>query len=58
MPGCVVQELGYVIKFNKNQVIDPLSVALMITDSELSDPRVSKAVDKMLEAEVWSRTKN
>lgn len=58
MPGCVIQELGYVIKFNKNQVIDPLSVALMITDSELSDPRVSKAVDEMLEAEVWLRTKN
>ena len=55
MPGCVVQELGYVIKFNKNQVIDPLSVALMITDSELNDPRVSKAVDEMLEVEVWSR---
>ena len=55
MPGCVIQELGYVIKFDNNQVIDPLSVALMITDSELNDPRVSKAIDEMLEVEVWSR---
>ena len=53
MPGCVIQELGYMIRFNNDQVIDPLSVALMITDSELNDPRVSKAVDEMLEAEVW-----
>ena len=43
------------IKFDNNQVIDPLSVALMITDSELNDPRVSKAIDEMLEVEVWSR---
>ena len=55
MPGCVIQELGYMIRFDKNQAIDPLSVALMITDSELNDPRVSKAVDEMLEVEVWSR---
>ena len=53
-----LNKIKYVIKFDNNQVIDPLSVALMITDSELNDPRVSKAVDEMLEAEVWSRTKN
>lgn len=55
MPGCVIQELGYIIKSDLNPAIDPLSVALMITDSERSDPRVSKAVDEMLEVEVWSR---
>ncbi len=55
MPGCVIQELGYIINFDKNQAIDPLSVALMIPDSELNDPRISKAVDEMLEEKVWSR---
>lgn len=55
MPGCVIQELGYIIKSDLNPAIDPLSVALMITDSERSDPRVSKAIDEMLEVEVWSR---
>lgn len=55
MPGCVIQELGYIIKSDQNPAIDPLSVALMITDSERNDPRVSKAVDEMLEVEVWSR---
>lgn len=55
IPGCVIQELGYTINFNNNQAIDPLSVALMIPDFELNDPRVSKAVDEMLEVEVWSK---
>lgn len=55
IPGCVVQEVGYMIPFGDHQVIDPLSVALMITDSELNDPRVSQAVDEMLEEEVWSK---
>ena len=55
MPGCIIQEVGYMIQFKDSQVIDPLSVALMITDSELNDPRVSKAVDEMLEEEVWSK---
>lgn len=55
IPGCVIQEVGYMIPFGNGQAADPLSVALMLTDEEMDDPRVSKAVDEMLEEEVWSK---
>ena len=53
MPGCVIQEVGYEISFGSGQAADPLSVSLMLTDSEMDDPRVSKAVEEMLEETVW-----
>lgn len=54
-PGCIVQEVGYMISFGTGGAVDPLSVALMFTDSQMDDPRLSRAVDEMLEEAVWSR---
>lgn len=53
MPGCILQEVGYMIEFGDGKAVDPLSLSLMITDYELEDPRIEKAVDEMLEANVW-----
>lgn len=53
--GCRIQEVGYEIIFEKGIAADPLSTALMLTDSEKKDPRVEKAVDEMLEEFVWSK---
>ncbi len=39
-PGCLVQELGYHIPFEDGVAVDPLSVALSISDEDKSDPRV------------------
>lgn len=52
-PGCIVQELGYHIVFRDGKAIDPLTVVLSLTEEELDDPRVSMAVDEMLEEYVW-----
>ncbi len=52
-PGCVILELGYFIEFNNKKTEDPLSVALSLTDSELEDERVTKAVEEMLGEYVW-----
>ena len=52
-PGCIVQELGYHIVFQDGKAVDPLTVALSLTEEELVDPRVSIAVDQMLEEHVW-----
>ena len=49
--GCVVQEIGYYIPFNQGNVIDPLSVYLLLED--MDDPRVETALEKMLEDYVW-----
>ncbi len=51
IPGCVVQEIGYYIPFNQGNVIDPLSVYLLLED--MDDPRVETALEKMLEDYVW-----
>lgn len=50
-PGCVVQEVGYIVYFDDNK-IDPLTV-YMLMEKELGDPRVEMAVDEMLEEYVW-----
>jgi hypothetical protein len=52
VPGCVVQELGYLIPYNDGKVIDPLTT-LLILENEREDPRVDKALDEMLEEYVW-----
>ena len=52
-PRCIIQELGYQISFGNGEVVDPLTVALSISEEEKSDPRVSMAIDEMLEAHVW-----
>ena len=52
-PGCILQEVGYLIRFEQGQAVDPLSVALMLADHEAEDPRVSMAIDEMLEERVW-----
>jgi hypothetical protein len=48
VPGCVVQELGYLIPCNAGKVIDPLTT-LLIMETGREDPRVDKALDEMLE---------
>jgi hypothetical protein len=52
VPGCVVQELGYLIPYNGGKVIDPLTT-LLLMENEREDPRVDKALDEMLEENVW-----
>lgn len=52
---CVVLELGYFIDFTGNNIEDPLSVVLSLTDEEKSDERVNISVDEMLEEYIWSR---
>ena len=52
-PACVVQELGYILRYGNYNAIDPLSVVLSLSESELEDPRVQLSVDEMLEEYVW-----
>ena len=52
-PVCVVHEVGYRIEFGTGVAEDPLSVVLSLNDEEKEDPRISLAVDEMLEAHVW-----
>lgn len=51
-PGCVVQELGYVINYRGGRAVDPLTLCLLM-EKEREDPRVDKALDEMLEEYVW-----
>ncbi len=53
VPGCVVQEMGYWIRFNDGSVVDPLTVALSFSGEEQADPRIGAAIDEMLERYVW-----
>ena len=53
IPKCMIQELGYQILFEDGEAVDPLTTALTISEEERSDPRVSMAVDEMLEEYVW-----
>lgn len=53
IPGCVIQKLGYQIFFGNGIAVDPLTVALSLTEEQKSDPRIAKAVDDMLEEFVW-----
>ena len=52
VPGCVVQELGYLIPFQEGRVVDPLTISL-IMEGEREEPRVSMALETMLEEYVW-----
>jgi hypothetical protein len=52
-PRCIIQEIGYQISFENGIAVDPLTVALSLSEEELSDPRISMAVDEMLEEYVW-----
>ena len=52
-PACIIQELGYQIPFGNGDAVDPLTVILSISEEEKSDPRVSMAIDEMLEEHVW-----
>lgn len=52
--GCVVLELGYFLDFGNN-IQDPLSTSLSLTNAEKQDERVSASVNKMLEENVWSK---
>lgn len=54
-PECIIQELGYIISFGDGKAIDPLSAALLLTESDKQDERVEVAVDEMLEEYVWCR---
>ena len=58
IPGCVIQELGYEILFESGKVIDPLTTALTISEEERIDPRISMAIDEMMEEHVWSKELN
>ncbi len=52
-PVCVIQEVGYILPFEKESVIDPLSLTLMLSDENFDDPRVEKCMNEMLEELVW-----
>ena len=52
-PACIIQELGYQVPFGNGDAVDPLTVVLSISEEEKMDPRVSMAIDEMLEAHVW-----
>lgn len=49
----MLYEIGYYIEFAEGKAMDPLSIALSLSDEEKEDPRVSMAVDEMLEKYVW-----
>ena len=52
-PACIIQEVGYVLPFGENKAMDPLSLVLMLTDEDRSDPRVESCMNEMLEDYVW-----
>ena len=52
-PVCIVQEMGYILPFEKGNVIDPLSLTLILSEEEMKDPRVESSVNEMLEEFVW-----
>lgn len=53
LPGCLIQKMGYHIPFGDGLAVDPLTTALSINEEEMADPRVSMAIDEMLEEHVW-----
>lgn len=52
-PVCIIQELGYQVPFGNGDAVDPLTVVLSISEEDQSDPRISMAIDEMLETHVW-----
>lgn len=51
IPGCVIQEIGYCIPFSQGDVVDPLSIYLLLEN--VDDPRVETALEEMMEEYVW-----
>lgn len=52
-PECVIHEIGYHIPLIKKDAVDPLSLTLILSAEEKSDPRIAKAIEEMLEEYVW-----
>jgi hypothetical protein len=52
-PGCIIQELGYWILYEDGKAVDPLTVALSTRQEDKENPRISMAIDDMLEEYVW-----
>ena len=52
-PGCVIHKVGYWIDYGDGMKMDPLSVALSISEEDKKDPRVEQAIEEMLEEYVW-----
>lgn len=52
-PGCIIQEVGYVVSFDKGDAIDPLSLSLSLSDDEKKDERIEISIREMLEEYVW-----
>ncbi len=53
IPACILQEIGYQIDFGGGIAIDPLSLVLSLSNEEKEEPRISLAVDEMLERYAW-----
>ena len=53
IPGCVIQEVGYIIPYKDDEDMDPLSLSLSVPIDEKADVRIEKAVREMLEEYVW-----
>ena len=51
--GCAVQEVGYIVDFNRGKDIDPLSLVLSLADEEKEDERIEISIREMLEEYVW-----
>jgi len=52
-PVCIAHEVGYILPFGEHNAIDPLTITLMLTDEDKSDPRIEMAVEEMLGEHVW-----
>jgi hypothetical protein len=52
-PACIIQEIGYVVSFDKGDAIDPLSLLLSLSDAEKKDERIEISIREMLEEYVW-----
>ena len=52
-PVCIVHEVGYMVNYHDNNAVDPITVSLMMTTEEKSDPRIEIAIEEMLEEYVW-----
>lgn len=52
-PSCIIQEVGYVVSFDKGDAIDPLSLLLSLSDDEKKDERIEISIREMLEEYVW-----
>ena len=51
--GSLVLEVGYFINFDNNNVEDPFSVILSLSQEDLDDPRVDLSIKEMLKENVW-----